>query len=128
MGIYFSKDYMVSRPKFFNFLFANETPPFSSTPQTVISQNQSQSMQMLLDIQSKIDSELAKVKNGSQKESFLSNLKGKLSHMKFDVWAVEDKYGVNKMFNIALEHQRNAIIEDYDETSSPACKHHHLYF
>ena len=53
--------------KIHSIYFPDETPPFSSTPQTIISQNQSQSMQMLLDIQSKIDNELAKVKNGSQK-------------------------------------------------------------
>jgi hypothetical protein len=64
--------------------FSDETPPFSGTPQTIISQsqNQSQSIQMLLDIQSKIENELTKAKGDGQKEGFLSNLKGKLSHVK----------------------------------------------
>ena len=62
--------------------FPDEIPPFSGTPQTIISQNQSQSIQMLLDIKSKIDTELTKANGGSQKEGFLSNLKGKLSQVK----------------------------------------------
>lgn len=61
--------------------FSDETPPFSGMPSTIITQTQQQSVsvQILLDIQSKIDEILPKVKSGSKEESFLNKFKGVLS-------------------------------------------------
>ena len=61
--------------------FSDETPPFSGMPNTVITQTQQQSVsvQILLDIQSKIDEMLPKVESGSKEESFLKKFKSILS-------------------------------------------------
>jgi hypothetical protein len=66
--------------------FADEPPPFSGMPATVISQNQIQSqsvqVQILLDLQSKIDEKLHKFEEGSKERTFLEKLKGSLSSVK----------------------------------------------
>ena len=64
--------------------FSDENMPFSGSPQTVISQsqNQSQSIQMVLDFQSKIDEEIIKSKESPKKVGFLNKVKSKLSHVK----------------------------------------------
>ncbi len=64
--------------------FPGETPPFSGTPQTIISQSQSQSVsiQMLLDFQSKIEKEINHVKGDTKKEGFLKKCKENLQHVK----------------------------------------------
>ncbi len=64
--------------------FSDENMPFSGSPQTVISQsqNQSQSMQMILDFQSKIDGEITKSKDDHKKVGFLNKVKSQLSHVK----------------------------------------------
>jgi len=61
--------------------FSDETPPFSGMPSTVITQTQQQSVsiQILLDIQSKIDEILPTVETGSKEESFLKKFKSILS-------------------------------------------------
>lgn len=64
--------------------FSDENMPFSGSPQTIISQsqNQSQSIQMLLDIQSKINEEIKKAEGDPKKEGFLNKVKSKLSQVK----------------------------------------------
>jgi len=64
--------------------FPDETPPFSGTPQTIISQSQSQSVsiQMLLDFQSKIEKEINHAKGDPKKEGFLKRCKDNLRHVK----------------------------------------------
>jgi hypothetical protein len=64
--------------------FANESPPFGASPTTVISQSQYQvqSVQMILDIQSKIDLNLHKLQEDSPKKRFLEKLKSALSSVK----------------------------------------------
>ena len=64
--------------------FSDENMPFSGSPKTVISQtqNQSQSIQMILDFQSKIDEEITKSKDDPKKVGFLNKVKSKLSHVK----------------------------------------------
>ena len=64
--------------------FSNENMPFSGSPQTVISQtqNQTQSIQMILDVQSKIDGEIVKFKDDPKKVSFLKKVKSNLSIVK----------------------------------------------
>ena len=61
--------------------FSDEPAPFSGGPSTVITQTQqqSQSVQMLLDIQSKIDEVLPRCEAGSPEQGFLQRLKDSLS-------------------------------------------------
>jgi hypothetical protein len=61
--------------------FSDETPPFSGMPSTVITQTQQQTMsiQLLLDIQSKIDELLPSLEAGSKKQKFLDKFKSILS-------------------------------------------------
>ncbi len=61
--------------------FFDENPPFSEMPTTVINQNQhqNQSIQMILEIQSKIDHELQKAPEGSKEKTFLEKIKSSLS-------------------------------------------------
>lgn len=64
--------------------FFPELPePFSGQPSVVITQNQQQSqsvlIQMLLDVQSKIDEKLPTLKEGSKEKGFLQKLKSTLS-------------------------------------------------
>jgi hypothetical protein len=64
--------------------FPDENMPFSGSPQTVISQtqNQSQSIQLVLDLQSRIDEEITTSKNDPKKLGFLNKMKSGLSHVK----------------------------------------------
>ena len=63
--------------------FGDEPAPFSGGPDTIITQsqqqNQSVNVQMLLEIQSKIDEKIANYDEGSKEKSFLQKLKGSLS-------------------------------------------------
>jgi len=61
--------------------FSDEIPPFSGMPSTVITQTQQQSVsvQLVLDIQSKIDELLPKIEEGSKKQNFLKKFKSILS-------------------------------------------------
>lgn len=66
--------------------FADEPNPLEVAPQTMISQtqqlNQSVHIQMLLDIQSKIDDKISSYGEGSKEKSFLHKLKGSLSSVR----------------------------------------------
>jgi len=63
--------------------FPDDSPPFSGMPTTVINQsqqqNQSVQVQILLDIQSKIDAKMNQFKEGSNEKTFLQKLKGTLA-------------------------------------------------
>ena len=61
--------------------FSDESPPFSGSPSTIVSQTQqqNQSVQMLLDIQSKIDYALQNVGEDSNEKGFLKKFKSTLS-------------------------------------------------
>lgn len=65
--------------------FSDEPPPFSGMPSTVITQhqiqNQSVHVQILLDIQSKIDEKLREHKEDSKEKTFLEKIKGSLSRV-----------------------------------------------
>lgn len=82
------EDYRQALNGFINTLhaqyFAEEPQPFGGSPTTVISQTQyqSQSIQMLLDFQSKIDKTLQGLQEDSPKKKFLEKLKGSLSTIK----------------------------------------------
>ncbi len=60
--------------------FADESPPFSGMPSTIINQNQhqNQTVHILLEIQSKIDEKLNKLPEGKEK-TFLEKVKASLS-------------------------------------------------
>ena len=56
--------------------FSDETPPFSGMPSTVITQTEQQTMsiQLLLDVQTRIDKLLPNLEAGSKKQKFLEKL------------------------------------------------------
>jgi len=60
--------------------FSDEAPPFSGMPQTIINQNQNQNqtVNLLLEIQSKIDEKLPNLPEGTEK-TFLQKVKSALS-------------------------------------------------
>ena len=66
--------------------FSNEVAPFSGMPSTVITQTQQQSqsfqVELLLQMQSKIDEQLYKLKPGDNKRSFLEKVKGALKSVR----------------------------------------------
>lgn len=64
--------------------FEDQTAPFAGMPNTIITQNQSQSIdvQILLDLQSKIVEELPKHSEGTKERSFLQKLKDSLPSLK----------------------------------------------
>lgn len=61
--------------------FSDEIAPFSGMPSTIITQNQQQiqSVQMFLDIQSKIIESSKQFDEGSKEKKFIDKLKGSLS-------------------------------------------------
>ena len=63
--------------------FSNEPAPFSGMPSTIISQTQQQSqsfqVQMLLEIQSKIDEKIYELEPEDKKRGFLEKVKGALT-------------------------------------------------
>ena len=65
--------------------FSDEPSPFGGTPNTVITQSQQQNqsvhIQMLLDIQSKVDEKIPKYPEGSKENNFLQKFKSMLSSM-----------------------------------------------
>ena len=84
--------------------FIDEPPPFSGTPQTIISQSQhqNQSIQLLLDFQSKIDQEIQKVAGDQKKEGFLKKCKEKISHVKDVNDLLKLLINTAKQFNLNL--------------------------
>ena len=66
--------------------FSDEPAPFSGMPNTVINQtqqqNQSFQVQMLLEIQSKIDEKISEFKEGTKEKNFLDKIKGSLSSIR----------------------------------------------
>ena len=66
--------------------FSDEPAPFAGMPSTVITQSQQQNqavqVQMLLEIQSRIDERLARLENDSPERSFLEKVKSALSSVK----------------------------------------------
>lgn len=66
--------------------FRDEPAPFSGMPNTIITQNQQQNqslqVQILLEIQSKIDEKIPQFPENSKERGFLDKLKGSLSSVK----------------------------------------------
>lgn len=61
--------------------FSDETPPFFGMPSTIITQHQTQNtqIQILLDLQSKIDEKLPEFEAGSKERTFLEKIKASLA-------------------------------------------------
>jgi len=93
------EDYRQALNGFINTLhamyFVDEPQPFGGSPTTVISQTQYQvqSIQMLLDFQSKIDRAIQNVEEGSPKRKFLEKVKDNLSNIK----------NVTELFSLVLK-------------------------
>ena len=72
--------------KLYGEYFSDEPAPFSGMPNTVINQTQQQSqnfqVQMLLEVQSKIDEKITEFKEGTKEKSFLDKIKSSLSSIK----------------------------------------------
>ena len=64
--------------------FSDEPAPFAQMPSTVISQNQSQSLQvqLLLEVNDLIHEKLGKAEDGSKEKTFLEKVKASLSSVK----------------------------------------------
>lgn len=66
--------------------FSEEPAPFSGMPNTIINQTQQQTqsfqVQMLLEIQSKIDEKISEFKEGTKEKSFLDKIKDSLSSIR----------------------------------------------
>ena len=64
--------------------FSDEIHPFSGTPSTIISQSQTQTqhIQILLEIQSRLDEKLPGYKVGSKERTFIEKLKTSLASVK----------------------------------------------
>jgi hypothetical protein len=79
--------------------FADERAPFSGGPSTIITQSQQQSqfIQMVLDMQSKIDEQMPHFSEGSKEKGFLQKLKSSLSSIS-DVTQL-----LNQLFKLAKE-------------------------
>jgi len=66
--------------------FSDEVAPFAEMPSTIITQSQEQTqsfqIQMLLEVQSKIDEKIAKFDEGSKERKFLEKVKGSLASIR----------------------------------------------
>jgi hypothetical protein len=64
--------------------FSDEQPPFSGMPSTVITQtqNQTQSVSMILEIQERVLSQITKYADGTKEKGFLEKLKASLPSVK----------------------------------------------
>ncbi|UCB56542.1 MAG: hypothetical protein JSV30_04855 [Candidatus Omnitrophota bacterium] len=86
--------------------FANEPAPFSGGPNTVISQSQQQNqsfyVQMLLDIQSKVDEKLPSYREGSKERSFLQRFKSSLGSVSNVVQLLSLFINLAKEFGLSI--------------------------
>lgn len=87
--------------------FADEIAPFSGSPATVITQNQTQQQSMhlimLLEIQSKIDEKLNKNEVEGKGRDFLQTLKSTLSTIKDTTQLIQLILSTAKSFGITIE-------------------------
>ena len=87
--------------------FETEQAPFSGGPDVVISQTQQQSqslfIQMLLDVQSRIDEKLPTLKDGSDEKGFLQKLKSTLSGVTNIVGLIAQILSLAKEYGISVD-------------------------
>ena len=87
--------------------FSNESEPFSGSPTTLISQNQSQSqsmhVQILLDMQSIIDKKLGEYEAGSKEYTFLEKVRASLSGVRNITELLNLIFKTGKEIGLAIE-------------------------
>lgn len=84
--------------------FADEPAPFSGGPSTVITQSQQQSqfIQMVLDMQSKIDEKMPHFSDGSKEKDFLQKLKSSLSSISNVTQLLNQLFKLAKEFGLNI--------------------------
>ena len=87
--------------------FSDEPDPFSETPSTVMSQiqqhSQSFQVELLLQVQSKIDEQLHKLEPGDKKRSFLEKVKGALKSVRNTAELIALILATGQEFGLTLE-------------------------
>lgn len=91
--------------------FSDEPAPFSGMPSTIINQtqqqNQSVTVQMLLDVQSKIDQNLSKFEEGTKQKKFLQKVRSSLSSIKDAVGLISLLTNIAKEFGLSIDDLKN---------------------
>jgi len=91
--------------------FSDEPAPLGGMPTTVISQSQEQAqsfqIQMLLEIQSKIDEKLAKFDEGTKERKFLEKIKGSLSSIRNIAGLISLLLKLAKDYGLSIEDLRS---------------------
>ena len=91
--------------------FFDEQAPFSGMPSTIINQtqqqNQSVTVQMLLDVQSIIDKNLPKFGEGTKEKKFLQKVKSSLSTIKDAVGLISLLTNIAKEFGLSIDDLKN---------------------
>ena len=85
--------------------FTNEPAPFSGGPSTIITQSQQQSqfIQMVLDVQSKIDEQMPHFSDGSKEKGFLQKLKSSLSSISNVTQLLNQLFKLAKEFGLNID-------------------------
>ncbi len=85
--------------------FPGEPAPFSGGPSTVITQSQQQSqfIQMVLDMQSKIDEQMPHFSEGSKEKGFLQKLKSSLSSISNVTQLLNQLFKLAKEFGLNID-------------------------
>lgn len=87
--------------------FFDEAAPFSTGPSTIISQSQQQNqavhIQMLLEIQSKIDEKIHSLQEGSRERSFLQKFKNTLSSISNVTQLISQLIKMSKEFGLSID-------------------------
>lgn len=87
--------------------FSDEPDPLGAGPETVISQSQQQAqavnIQMILDVQSKIDENINKYEEGSKEKGFLKKVRSSLSSISNVIQLVSLLLNTAKEFGISVE-------------------------
>jgi hypothetical protein len=84
--------------------FSDELPPFSGMPTTVITQTQqqNQSIQMLLEIQDQIDKKIADLPEESKERKFLEKFKGTLGSISNVTQLLSQMFKIAKDFGLDI--------------------------
>ncbi|MFZ2969719.1 MAG: hypothetical protein WA063_01075 [Minisyncoccia bacterium] len=93
--------------------FPDEPAPFSGMPNTIINQTQQQSqnfqVQMLLEMQSKIDEKIPEFKEGTKEKSFLDRIKSLLPSIKNTTELLALILKTGKDFSLTIEQILNVL-------------------
>ena len=94
--------------------FPKEMPPFSGMPQTIISQSQQQNqvvhIQMLLEVNSKIEQKLSEFPEGTKERTFLQKVKGSLSSIKDTVGLIALLINMAKECGLSIDELKSIFI------------------